>query len=115
MLAAERYRRTHGRWPGSLDDLVPGLLSQVPTDPYDGNPLRYRRLADGVVIYAVGPDGHDDGGKLDRTGFALRQGGESKGVDLGVRLWDPDRRRRPAPAPPPTPGPQQPPAARPGR
>jgi ABC-type transport system involved in multi-copper enzyme maturation permease subunit len=115
MLAAERYRRTHGRWPGSLDDLVPGFLPQVPTDPYDGNPLRYRRLADGVVIYALGPDGQDDGGKLNRTGFALRQGGESKGVDLGIRLWDPDRRRRPAPQPPPTAGPQQPPAASPGR
>src|SRR5262249_44284267 len=43
-LAVERYRLAHqGRWPGGLPALVPRYLGQVPTDPYDGTPLRFRR------------------------------------------------------------------------
>jgi hypothetical protein len=48
-LAVERYRLQHGRWPDSLEALVSAqLLRQVPLDPYDGKPLRYRPSADGV-------------------------------------------------------------------
>jgi len=32
-------------------------------DPFDGAPLRYRRLEKSYVIYSVGQDGHDDGGR----------------------------------------------------
>ena len=35
----------------------------MPTDPFDGAPLRYRRFAKGYVIYSIGSDGHDDGGR----------------------------------------------------
>src|SRR5438132_1467056 len=49
-LAAERYRLADGRWPESLAGLVPKYLSEVPKDPYDGAPLRLRRLGDGVVV-----------------------------------------------------------------
>src|SRR5581483_7940548 len=44
--AAERYRRAHGRWPESLDPLVPQFLRAVAKDPFDGKPIRYRRLDD---------------------------------------------------------------------
>ena len=91
-LAAERYRRQHGRWPDSLDALVPAFLPEVPLDPHDGKRLHYRRLTDGVVIYSVGPDLTDNGGKLDRQN---RLGG---GTDVGVQLWDVKHRRQP-PAP----------------
>jgi hypothetical protein len=87
-LAAERYRREHGAWPESLDKLVPAQLTEVPLDPYDGQPLRYRRLADGVTIYAVGGDGVDNGGLFDREN-AVRPG-----TDVGVRLWDVKHRRQ---------------------
>src|SRR5207244_4237215 len=70
-LAVERYRREQGHWPASLTALVPGRIAEVPLDPYDGQPLRYRRLADGVVIYSLGPDRTDDGGKLDRKNQGL--------------------------------------------
>jgi hypothetical protein len=88
MLAAERYRRAHGHWPAALTDLVPAYLAKVPLDPFDGAPLRYRRLKDGVVIYSVGFDGQDDGGNLsDHT--------RKPGTDRGVRLWDVAQRRQP--------------------
>ncbi len=88
-LAAERYRRQHGAWPESLDKLVPGLLTELPLDPSDGEPLRYRRLADGVTIYAVGKDGVDNGGVFDR------ENGIRPGTDIGIRLWDVKHRRQP--------------------
>jgi hypothetical protein len=62
-LVIERYRLAHGGLPERLDQLVPGDLKAVPEDPFDGKPLRYRRLDRGYVVYSVGEDGKDDGGK----------------------------------------------------
>ena len=95
-LAAERYRQARGRWPDSLADLVPGQLAALPLDPYDGQPLRWRRLPYGIVIYSVGRDGEDNGGKLDRANPY------TQGTDLGVELWDVPHRRQP-PQPPTVP------------
>jgi hypothetical protein len=88
LAALERYRRANQRWPDALVDLVPTYLSDVPLDPFGGAPLRYRRLDDGVVIYSVGPDGKDNGGKLGKDPT-------KEGTDLGLRLWDVRQRRQP--------------------
>jgi hypothetical protein len=93
-LAAERYRLRHGTWPESLAALVPELLPAVSADPFDGRPLRYRKLADGVVIYSVAEDGTDDGGKLNDSHPP------PPGTDVGFRLWDVPHRRQ---LPPETP------------
>jgi hypothetical protein len=94
-LAAEEYRLANGRWPDRLDELVPKLLPAVPTDPFDGQPIRLKRLPDGVVVYSVGPDRTDDGGILDQGSRPRR------GPDLGFRLWDVTHRRQPPPPPEP--------------
>jgi hypothetical protein len=88
-LAAERYRQVHHEWPVSLDALVPAELSAVPIDPFDGHPIRYRKLADGVVLYSIGQDGTDDGGNLAEGANFLKPG-----TDLGFRMWNVDRRRQ---------------------
>jgi hypothetical protein len=88
-VAVERFRLANGRWPGQLEELGPGFLSKVPTDPFDGQPLRYRRLKNGVIIYTVGEDRKDDGGRR-----VLIKSGEPD-VDIGLQLWDPDHRRQP--------------------
>jgi hypothetical protein len=62
-LAVERYRLATGRLPGQLEDLVPQCLDRVPTDLFDGRPIRYERLSRGYVVYSVGEDGYDDGGR----------------------------------------------------
>jgi hypothetical protein len=95
-VALERYRRDHGAWPDTLDALVPKYLAAVPKDPMDGLPLRYRRRTDGVVVYSLGADATDDGGKIDRFKYM------TKGTDQGVQLWDVGQRRQPAPQAPPT-------------
>jgi hypothetical protein len=92
-VAAEHYRRQKGQWPDKLETLrQAGYLTQVPVDLYDGKPLRFRRLDDGLLIYSVGPDGADNGGFIDRDKPY------SPGSDMGFRLWDVPRRRQP-PAP----------------
>jgi ABC-type Na+ efflux pump permease subunit len=93
-LAAERFRRKHGRWPERLDELMPDYLKAVPADPFLDAPLRLRRLPDGLVIYSVGADGQDDGGEV-----AVLPNGNKSGKDIGFRLWDVSRRRQEPPEP----------------
>jgi hypothetical protein len=62
-LAVERYRLATGRLPDQLEDLVPQYLDRVATDPFAARPLRYERLERGYLIYSVGEDGDDDGGR----------------------------------------------------
>ena len=97
-LACERYRLKNKRWPGSLSDLPNDRLPAVPLDPYDGQPLRYKSLADGAVVYSVGKDGTDDGGLTSEPG-------NPAGTDIGIRLWNPAARGLPAVAVPLTPSP----------
>jgi hypothetical protein len=87
-IATERYRRQHGRWPDSLQELVPALIIAIPFDPYDASPLHYRRLDDGLAIYSVGPDGQDNGGNLFANPY-------TPGADIGFRLWNAPARRQP--------------------
>jgi serine/threonine protein kinase len=87
-VAVERYRVAHGTWPTDLAALAPALLREVPSDPYDGAPLRYRRVADGVVIYSIGRDRMDNKGNLDRTRIGR------PGTDIGFELWDVTKRRQ---------------------
>jgi len=63
-IALELHKRRHGAWPASLDELVPGLLPAAPVDPLNGESLRYRLREDGrPVVYSVGEDGDNDGGR----------------------------------------------------
>ena len=83
-----------------------GLLKRVPSDPYDGAPLRYRVRDDRVVIYSVAQDLEDNGGTFDG------KAGYTKGTDLGFTLWNAAQRRLlPLPAKEPAapaPGPKEP-------
>ena len=62
-IAAERYRLKHGSLPESLDALVPNFLEAIPMDPFDGKPVRYKRLEKGYCLYSIGENLVDDGGK----------------------------------------------------
>ncbi|HEV3082419.1 MAG TPA: hypothetical protein VGY66_21725 [Gemmataceae bacterium] len=89
-LAAERFRIAHGIWPKELDDLAPQFLTATPLDLFDGKQLKLRRFDDGMLIYSVGPDGADHGGKVNR------KLSPSEPQDFGFRLWDVARRRQDA-------------------
>jgi len=64
LLALRAYRLEHGAYPIALSALVPGYLKAVPDDPFAlSGTLRYRLAGAKFVLYSVGPDGNDDGGK----------------------------------------------------
>jgi hypothetical protein len=69
LLAAQLYYRDHGEFPESAEQLVGECLDALPIDPFGaGGPLHYRReahRAEGATIWSIGPDGHDDEGKID--------------------------------------------------
>jgi|GEM_PF-582077 len=70
-IAAYRYRLQHAELPKSLADLkelIPGdepQKIQRLTDPFDGQPLRFKSDDSGVIIYSVSDNLTDDGGVID--------------------------------------------------
>jgi hypothetical protein len=62
-VAVERYRESTGKLPDTLDELVGDYIEEIPLDPFDGKPLRYKRTERGFVVYHIGEDGIDNGGK----------------------------------------------------
>ena len=63
--ALERYRLAQGVYPETLDALSPRFIEAVPHDVIGGLPLKYHRTDNGqFVLYSVGWNGTDDGGKI---------------------------------------------------
>jgi hypothetical protein len=60
--AVLKWKAQHGAFPVTLAQ----ALMPVPTDPFDGKPLRYRQEGSGFVIYSVGENGTFDGGTPDK-------------------------------------------------
>jgi hypothetical protein len=70
MLALELWRLEHGEFTPRLEDLVPGMLDRVPTDPCTGGPLGYRLIdakgatpIEAYVLYSAGRDRTNDQGR----------------------------------------------------
>jgi hypothetical protein len=62
--ALERYWLMHHSYPASLDALVPDDIAALPHDVMTGKPYRYRLRPEGTfLLYSVGWDQTDDGGK----------------------------------------------------
>jgi hypothetical protein len=62
--ALERYRVKYGQYPEKLEALAPEFKAKVPHDIVNGEPLKYRREApDRFILYSIGWDLKDDGGK----------------------------------------------------
>ncbi len=81
-IALERYRLAHGAYPESLDALVPQFIAKLPHDIINGQPLHYRRTADGqFVLYSVGWNETDEGGVV---GFTK---GGSVDINKGDWIW----------------------------
>jgi hypothetical protein len=62
-LASRLYKSRMGKYPENLEALVPNILSEVPTDPFTGKPLVYRREGEGFIVYSLGSNEKDDGGR----------------------------------------------------
>jgi hypothetical protein len=66
LLASKAYELEHGKLPGCLEDPVPDYIDAIPSDAYDGKPLRYSK--ERKIVYSVGSDRIDSGGATNTTG-----------------------------------------------
>ncbi|MFQ6034643.1 MAG: hypothetical protein ACE5NM_02200 [Sedimentisphaerales bacterium] len=65
VLAIMRYEKDKGRYPENLAELVSsGYLDRLPMDPFGGQPFSYSKTEDGFILYSLGMDFEDDGGRL---------------------------------------------------
>ncbi len=76
MLALERCRAANGSYPEMLAG-AQGFGCRFGDDPFSGKPFVYRRQGDGYVLYSIGDDLKDNGGKQ-----AGKNTGQSGGTDV---------------------------------
>ncbi len=91
-VALRLYAHAHGKHPDSLQALVPEYLDAVPVDPFDDQPICYKRTAEGVLIYSIGPDFVDGGGVDER----VKKNSFSEPHDIVVELKLPAKTNGPA-------------------
>ena len=64
ILALKRYFLENGEYPETLEELLnKGYITKLPMDPYSDKPLIYKKGVDDFILYSVGEDFKDDGGK----------------------------------------------------
>jgi hypothetical protein len=63
-LALRAYKLENNSYPPQLRVLVPRYLKQIPADPFGGGEeLHYKRAGNTYVLWSIGPDGINNGGK----------------------------------------------------
>jgi len=81
--ALERFHLVNSRYPERLEELVPRFVGKHPHDPCGGEPFRYRATHEGYLLYSIGTDLKDDGGKVNEIRDL------TSGPDW--RWWSPER------------------------
>jgi hypothetical protein len=71
-VALAHFRATHDQYPANLAEVAADLAGVSLVDE-NGRPFRYRRLADGFLLYSDGENGVDDGGSSNRHVFEGRE------------------------------------------
>jgi hypothetical protein len=94
-LALRQYQLENGARPDRLESLVPDYVSHIPIDPYDAQhrPLRYVPTVGGFLLYSVGYDGDDDGGRPSPRDSGLLEDG-----DIRLDSWFAPEEQEPEPA-----------------
>jgi hypothetical protein len=62
-LGCKIYKKKTGHYPENLEAIVPDILSEVPVDPFTGKPLVYKIENGELLIYSLGSNQKDDGGR----------------------------------------------------
>jgi hypothetical protein len=79
----ERYRLATGRYPESLDALVPRFIDQLPMDVCNGQPDKYRLVNQSqFLLYGVGWNETDDNGTV-----AMKSDGSDTDPNRGDWVW----------------------------
>jgi hypothetical protein len=81
-LLIEQYNAQNGSYPATLDAIVPDLGGSVPVDPFSGEEYHYQPSDDGSLLYSVGQNLVDDGGKHDyREGDIVWRGKKKEAAE----------------------------------
>ena len=64
-ILVEQHKARTGSYPKSLDAIASELGGSVPVDPFIGKPYHYQPSDTGFLLYSVGQNLSDDGGKHD--------------------------------------------------
>jgi hypothetical protein len=83
-LALRAYQAEHGRYPDYLDDLAQAGWA-VPADSFTGEPYHYRLEGNGFIVWGVGRDLDDDGGKRFRPVRSRTQSEKENDYDVVFR------------------------------
>ncbi len=68
IIAVLRYRQDKGRLPENLEQLVTaGYLKKLPIDPFSDKLFVYKKTGDNFLLYSIGSNFTDDGGKVARN------------------------------------------------
>jgi hypothetical protein len=62
-LALAACKAEAGKYPEKLADLKPHYLKKIPNDLFIEKPLYYKQTGEGYLLYSIGPDMKDNGGK----------------------------------------------------
>ncbi|HEX5105158.1 MAG TPA: hypothetical protein VFV87_15165 [Pirellulaceae bacterium] len=81
-LLIRAYRQEHGQFPNSLAEVALPDFPDLATDPYSAEPFVYQPSEQGFILYSVGQNGIDEGGKL--TNMPTYMGQSHKAFDLDV-------------------------------
>lgn len=63
-LAIRSWNERIGRYPQSIRELSPDILSSVPHDPFTNDEFIYRSAGNSFELYSAGPDKTDSGGRF---------------------------------------------------
>jgi hypothetical protein len=61
--ALAAYRADHDSYPVKLAELVPKYAPEIPKDLFSDADLHYKHEGEGCLLYSVGLNGKDEGGK----------------------------------------------------
>jgi hypothetical protein len=76
--ALAAFHAEQGKYPAKLDELSPTYLAKVHGDLFADKPLIYKPAEGGYLLYSVGPNGKDDGGRTSED--------NPKGDDFRVKM-----------------------------
>jgi hypothetical protein len=62
-LGLAAWRADKGEFPENLRELVPAYVRKLPADVFTDKPLVYKRDGKACIVYSVGPNMKDDGGR----------------------------------------------------
>lgn len=90
VLGLRRYRDEHGSWPESVDQISEYVPADAFLDSTGGGSFVYARMGDDFMLYSIGMNRIDDGGRWGHIEAEDR-------YEDDIAMWPPRRLRPPAP------------------